>query len=228
MPYILDRNPSGSSSGSGSATAANLCAVAIGTETDGSVVSPSSVNGLVGIKPTVGLLSRTGIIPISFTQDTAGPLARTVKDAAVLLGLLTGIDTTDDKSKESEGKFLTDYTKFLDAGSLKGKRIGIEKKKYENQLLNTILEKAVALMKQQGASIVELEYLDKLNTPTPRPARVSKAVALINRLDGLRDELANLAWQDWTDTEKKHLGNALRDLQLGLNDLQRAMEPGPE
>lgn len=162
-PYILDHNPCGSSSGSGVAVAANLCAVAVGTETDGSVTCPASVNGTVGIKPTVGLLSRSGIIPISATQDTAGPLARTVKDAAILLGAMTGVDANDAKTKESEGKAVTDYTKFLDATALKGKRLGVEKKKYENQFLNRLLDNAIALMKQQGAEIIELEYLDKLN-----------------------------------------------------------------
>ncbi|MDB5277763.1 MAG: amidase, partial [Ferruginibacter sp.] len=126
-PYITDRNPSGSSAGSGAAAAANLCTIAIGTETDGSIVSPSSINCLVGIKPTVGLWSRSGIIPISATQDTAGPMARTVKDAAILLGALTGVDSADAVTLQSEGKFHADYAKFLDAGSLKGKRIGIEK-----------------------------------------------------------------------------------------------------
>ena len=126
-PYILDRNPSGSSAGSGTAASANLCAIAIGTETDGSIVSPSSVNGLVGIKPTVGLWSRTGIIPISKTQDTAGPMARTVTDAAILLGLLAGDDPQDAYTAASKGKVEKDYTKFLDAGGLKGKRIGVEK-----------------------------------------------------------------------------------------------------
>ncbi|HET9430014.1 MAG TPA: amidase [Chitinophagaceae bacterium] len=162
-PYILDHNPCGSSSGSGVAVSANLCAVAVGTETDGSVTCPASTNGTVGIKPTVGLLSRSGIIPISFTQDTAGPLTRTVKDAAILLGAMTGVDLDDEKTKESEGKFQNDYTKFLDANGLKGKRIGIEKKKYENQFLNRLLEKAIGLMKQQGVEVIELEYLDKLN-----------------------------------------------------------------
>ena len=117
----------GSSSGSGAAVAANLCTVAIGTETDGSVVSPSSVYGIVGIKPTVGLLSRSGIIPISATQDTAGPMARTVKDAAILLGALTGVDADDAVTKNSNGKSQKDYTQFLDANGLKGKRIGVEK-----------------------------------------------------------------------------------------------------
>ena len=161
-PYIIDHNPCGSSSGSGVAVAANLCAVAVGTETDGSVTCPASVNGVVGIKPTVGLLSRSGIIPISFTQDTAGPLARTVTDASILLGLMTGVDEDDEKSKESRNQ-VVDYTKFLDPKGLKGKRIGIDKKKYENQFLNRLLQKVVDVLKQEGAEIIEIDYLEKLN-----------------------------------------------------------------
>ena len=161
-PYIIDHNPCGSSSGSGVAVAANLCAVAVGTETDGSVTCPASVNGVVGIKPTVGLLSRSGIIPISFTQDTAGSLARTVTDASILLGLMTGVDEDDEKSKESRNQ-VVDYTKFLDPKGLKGKRIGIDKKKYENQFLNRLLQKVVDVLKQEGAEIIEIDYLEKLN-----------------------------------------------------------------
>ena len=161
-PYIIDHNPCGSSAGSGVAVAANLCAVAVGTETDGSVTCPASVNGVVGIKPTVGLLSRSGIIPISFTQDTAGPLARTVTDASILLGLMTGVDEDDEKSKESRNQ-VVDYTKFLDPKGLKGKRIGIDKKKYENQFLNRLLQKVVDVLKQEGAEIIEIDYLEKLN-----------------------------------------------------------------
>jgi amidase len=163
-PYILDRNPSGSSAGSGSATAANLCAVAIGTETDGSVVSPSSVNGLVGIKPTVGLLSRSGIIPISATQDTAGPMARSVKDAAILLGGLTGVDEKDPVTRQSAGHSLTDYTKFLDPGGLKGKRIGVEKaflKGHEGVV--ALYKEAIETLKQQGATVVEIEIMKFIN-----------------------------------------------------------------
>lgn len=163
-PYILDRNPSGSSAGSGSAVAANLCVVAIGTETDGSVVSPSSVNGLVGIKPTVGLLSRNGIIPISATQDTAGPMARTVKDAAVLLGTLTGVDEKDAVTKNSTGHALTDYTRFLDPNGLKGKRIGIEKsflKGHEGVV--DLYQRAIDLLKKQGATVVEIELMKQIN-----------------------------------------------------------------
>ena len=163
MPYILDRNPSGSSSGSGSGAAANLCAVAIGTETDGSVVSPSSVNGLVGIKPTVGLLSRAGIIPISKTQDTAGPMARTVKDAAILLGALTGVDPNDPYTASSKGKALTDYTKFLDANGLQGKRIGIEKAflKGNTNVVN-LYKAAIEILKSKGATVVEINLMSKL------------------------------------------------------------------
>jgi amidase len=163
-PYILDRNPSGSSAGSGSATAANLCAVAIGTETDGSVVSPSSVNGLVGIKPTVGLLSRSGIIPISATQDTAGPMARSVKDAAILLGGLTGVDEKDPVTRQSAGHSLTDYTKFLDPTGLKGKRIGVEKaflKGHEGVV--ALYKGAIETLKQQGATVVEVEIMKFIN-----------------------------------------------------------------
>ena len=112
-PYVLDRNPCGSSSGSAVAVSANLCVISIGTETWGSIICPSNANGIVGIKPTVGLWSRTGIIPISYTQDTAGPMARTLTDACVLLGALVGIDSSDNKSLESFGHFESDYTKYL-------------------------------------------------------------------------------------------------------------------
>ena len=160
-PYILDRSPSGSSSGSGSAVAANLCAVAIGTETDGSVVAPASFCGIVGIKPTVGLLSRSGIIPISKTQDTAGPMARTVKDAAILLGALTGADSADAVTLESNGKAEKDYTKFLDTNALMGKRMGIEKSflKGKHELVVALYQQAIDQLKKQGATIVEIDLL---------------------------------------------------------------------
>ncbi|TRX16551.1 amidase [Flavobacterium franklandianum] len=163
-PYILDHNPCGSSAGSGVAVAANLCVVAVGTETDGSIVCPASVNGVVGIKPTVGLISRSGIIPISKTQDTAGPMARTVKDAAILLGVLAGIDKTDSITIESKGKSFSDYTQFLDLNALKGKRIGIEKKPQgNNQFINSLLDNAMRQLKQKGATIVEIDYINKID-----------------------------------------------------------------
>ena len=123
-PYALDRNPCGSSSGSGAGVSANLCAISIGTETDGSIVCPSSANGTAGIKPTVGLVSRSGIIPISHTQDSAGPMCRTVRDAAILLGALTGADPDDTATAAGYGKWFTDYTQFLDPNGLRGARIG--------------------------------------------------------------------------------------------------------
>jgi amidase len=162
--YILDHNPCGSSAGSGTAVSANLCVVAVGTETDGSVVCPASVNGVVGIKPTVGLVSRSGIIPISKTQDTAGPMARTVTDAAILLGAMAAIDQDDAVTLESKGKAQKDYTTFLDLNALKGKRIGIEKKPQgNNKYINALLEDAINLLKNKGAIIIEIDYLDKIN-----------------------------------------------------------------
>jgi amidase len=166
-PYILDRNTSGSSSGSGAAVAANLCTVAIGTETNGSIVSPSSVNGLVGIKPTVGLLSRSGIIPISATQDTAGPMTKTVRDAAILLGTLAGIDQEDAITGESQGKAQKDYTVYLDTNGLKGKRIGIEKAFLDgNKQVVYVYKEAIEVLKKQEATVLEIElqkYLSDLD-----------------------------------------------------------------
>ncbi len=162
-PYILDRNPSGSSAGSGSAASANLCAIAIGTETDGSIVSPASVNGLVGIKPTVGLWSRTGIIPISKTQDTAGPMARTVKDAVMLLGALAGEDPQDAYTATSKGKIQNDYTRFLDADGFQGKRIGIEKDGLKvSPGMDKLFQDAIAVLKSKGVTIVEVELYQEL------------------------------------------------------------------
>jgi amidase len=155
-PYALDRNPCGSSSGSGAAVAANLCAAAIGTETDGSVVCPSSANSLVGIKPTVGLISRSGIIPISHSQDTAGPMARTVRDAALILGALTGIDPRDEATNASSGKSLTDYTQFLDPNGLRGIRLGVARKYFGfNEHVDKLLNDLLAEMKRLGAVLVD-------------------------------------------------------------------------
>jgi amidase len=186
-PYILDRNPSGSSAGSGSAAAANLCAVAIGTETDGSIVSPSSVNGLVGIKPTVGLWSRTGIIPISKTQDTAGPMARTVQDAAIVLGVLAGIDAQDSYTLASKRKAAADYTKFLDANGLKGKRLGVEKSALEgNPAMVALLKDAINTLKAKGATIVEVE----LNKALKDISRGEFTVLLYEFKDGVNKYLS--------------------------------------
>ena len=156
-PYALDRNACGSSSGTGAAVAANLAAIGVGTETDGSIVCPSGTNGLVGIKPTVGLLSRTGIIPISHTQDTPGPMARTVADAALLLGAMTGVDAADAASAASAAHAQTDYSKSLDAGALKGARIGVARKQYfgYSDAADRVVNQAIADMKAQGAIVVD-------------------------------------------------------------------------
>jgi amidase len=155
-PYALDRNPCGSSSGSGAAASANFCAAAIGTETDGSIVCPSSANGLVGIKPTVGLVSRSGIIPISHTQDGAGPMCRTVRDAAIVLGELTGVDAEDSATTESHGKSYTDYTQFLKADGLRGARIGVIRKAFGfMDAVDKVMEASLDAMKKEGAILVD-------------------------------------------------------------------------
>jgi amidase len=156
-PYALDRTPCGSSSGTGVAIAASLAAVGVGTETDGSIVCPSAVNGLVGIKPTLGLVSRSGIIPIAHSQDTAGPMARTVTDAALLLGALCGIDPRDAATAASKGKGAADYRKFLDAGALRGARIGVVREKLSgySEGADRLTDEAIAAMKRQGAVIVD-------------------------------------------------------------------------
>jgi amidase len=155
-PYALDRNPCGSSSGSGAGVSANLCAISIGTETDGSIVCPSSANGTVGIKPTVGLVSRSGIIPISHTQDSAGPMCRTVRDAAILLGALTGPDPDDTATAASYGKWFTDYTSFLDPNGLRAARIGVVRKYFGfNDGVDALMEQAIDVLKRSGATIVD-------------------------------------------------------------------------
>ena len=162
-PYELQRNPCGSSSGSGAAVAANLCAIAIGTETNGSIICPASSNGIVGIKPTVGLWSRSGIIPISQTQDTAGPMTRTVTDAAIVLGLLAGEDARDAATGMAAGKFVRDYSVFLDSGALKGKRLGVEKSYMKkNPRVDEVLRQSLDALRDAGAELVEVDLLKRV------------------------------------------------------------------
>jgi len=187
-PYVLDRNPCGSSSGSGVAVSANLCLLAIGTETNGSIVCPSNNNGIVGLKPTVGLISRSGIIPISFTQDTPGPMARTVEDIAICLGILTGIDSTDSKTFNAYGNFHTDYTKYLNKDGLKGKRIGLIKEAMGfHPKVDILIDQTVAYLKSQGAEVIEIKF--------PLDAAIENAsfqVLLYEFKDGLNKYLTNL------------------------------------
>jgi len=155
-PYALDRNACGSSSGTGAGISANLAAAGIGTETDGSIVCPSSANGLAGIKPTVGLVSRAGIIPISHTQDGAGPMCRTVRDAAILLGALTGVDPEDSATAASAGKAQTDYAQYCDPNGLKGARIGVARKYMGfSESVDALMEASFDVMKKQGATLVD-------------------------------------------------------------------------
>ena len=155
-PYALDRNPCGSSSGTGAGISANLAAAGVGTETDGSIVCPSSSNGLVGIKPTVGLISRAGIIPISHTQDTPGPMCRTVRDAAILLGALTGVDSDDEATAASAGKSQIDYAQYCDPAALKGARIGVARKYFGfNDAVDALMEQSLDVMKKQGATLID-------------------------------------------------------------------------
>jgi amidase len=167
-PYALDRSPCGSSSGTGAAIAASLAAVGVGTETDGSIVCPSAASALVGIKPTVGLLSRSGIIPISHSQDTPGPMARTVADAAVLLGAMAGADPRDAATAESRGKAQADYTRFLDPNGLKGARIGVVRKRWfgYSPEADRLTEEAIEALRRAGATVVdsvEIPHLGEYN-----------------------------------------------------------------
>ena len=155
-PYALDRNPCGSSSGTGAAVSANLCVAGVGTETDGSVVCPCSANGLAGLKPTVGLVSRSGIVPISHSQDTAGPMGRTVRDVAIVLGAMAGADAADSATGDSQGKGFSDYTRFLDPAGLKGARLGVVRKYFGfNDAVDQLMDSLLGEMKHAGAEIVD-------------------------------------------------------------------------
>jgi amidase len=187
-PYDLSRNPCGSSAGSGAAVAANLCVVAIGTETNGSIVCPANNNGIVGIKPTVGLVSRTGIIPISFTQDTGGPMARTVRDAAICLGVITAEDKLDSKTLVPGRVALADYTRFLKPNGIKEKRIGYYKSPLgDNVQMTAVMENAVDFFREEGATIVEIENILPSGT-----GGSSYQVLLYEFKDGLNKYFASL------------------------------------
>ncbi len=187
-PYDTSRNPCGSSSGSGVSVAANLTVLAIGTETNGSIVCPSNNNGIVGIKPTVGLLSRSGIIPISFTQDTPGPMARSVTDAAICLGAMTGVDVNDSKTIDSREYAQTDYSIFLDKDALEGKRIGYYKSGVDEYFrIKQKMDEVISVLQSEGAQVVELEEINKENINQP-----SYQVLLYEFKDGLNKYFASL------------------------------------
>ena len=198
-PYITDRNPCGSSSGSGVAVSANLCAFAIGTETNGSIVCPSNNNGIVGLKPTVGLISRSGIIPISFTQDTPGPMTRTVEDAAIVLGALAAADSADAMTLSPQARFLSDYTISMDKEALKGKRIGlITNISGFHFKVDSLMRDVVNFLNSAGAEVVEINY--------PLGAGVSSSsfqVMLYEFKDGLEKYFATLGSESPVRTLKE-------------------------
>jgi len=226
-PYALDRDPSGSSSGSAVAVAANLCSVAIGTETDGSIIGPSSVNCVVGIKPTVGLIGRSGIIPISHTQDTAGPMARTVTDAAILLGCLTGIDQKDEVTRNSSGKSFTDYTRFLDPDGLRGARIGVARRYFGfSETVDRIIENLIGEMKRQGAVIIDPVEI-------PRKGRIEEfKVMLYEFKAGINSYLKKLGTEAPVHSLKEIIefneqNREKEMLYFGQDILIKAQEKGP-
>lgn len=228
-PYALDRNPSGSSSGSAVAVAASLCAAAIGTETDGSIISPSTLCGLVGIKPTVGLIGRSGIIPISHTQDTAGPMTRTVADAAILLGALTGVDPRDSVTESSRGKSQRDYTQFLDPAGLRGARIGVARRYFRSGTLSEkLLEAALEEMKRQGAILVDPSD----DPPLGRFGDSEQQVMLYEFKTGLNAYLASLGPKAPVRSLKEVIEfnerNKERELPyFGQEQFLKAQEKGP-
>ena len=209
-PYFLDRNPCGSSSGSGVAVSAGIAPLAVGTETNGSIVCPSSVNGIVGVKPTVGLVSRAGIVPIAQTQDTAGPMARSVADAAEMLGPMAGRDPLDGAT--AEGHFHEDYTRFLDKEALRGARIGLLREYWgRHDGMDGLLDAAVAAMQDAGAELVDIESLPGIDE-THRPGF---EVMLFEFKDGLNTYLAELS-----------PGAQVRSLEdiIGFNERNREAE----
>jgi len=230
-PYVLDRNPCGSSSGSAVSVSANLCMLAVGTETNGSIVCPSSANGIVGIKPTVGLVSRTGVIPISFTQDIPGPMARTVTDAAIMLGAMVGIDSSDTKTLESAGKFHTDYTPFLKKDALKGKRIGIYTAPLGNNYkVDTLFNQAIKFLKDQGVELVEIDRIG-----APKTDYYSFQIMLYEYKDGLNKYFQSLgenapikniedliAFNKQDSVELKYFNQAYLEMAQKKDDLNSA------
>lgn len=228
-PYALDRNPCGSSSGSGVAVAANLCAVAVGTETDGSIVCPSSVCGIVGIKPTVGLVSRTGIIPISHSQDTAGPMARSVRDAAILLGVLAGTDAYDKITESAVEHLHPDYTKFLDPNGLKGAKIGVARNYFDfHDGVVAVMTVALDALKQLGATLIDTEDLKIID-------EVGGAETTVFEYELKADMAAYLAWVG-PDAPMKSLkdliefNKANRDREMpyfGQDFFEKAVDKGP-
>jgi amidase len=226
-PYALDRNPCGSSSGTGAGISANLATLGIGTETDGSIVCPSSMCGIVGIKPTLGLISRAGIIPIAHSQDTAGPMARTVRDAAILLSVLAGVDPHDDATKASAGKTSADYTHFLDPNGLQGARLGIVRQYFNiGPAADEVMEQCIALLKHAGAEIidpVEFSGFQKWGDTELEVLLYEFKADLNNYLAGRKAEVRSLA--ECIDFNRAHHSEEMPYFQQEL--MEQAQGKGP-
>src|SRR5262249_49241671 len=229
-PYVLDRSPCGSSSGSAAAAAASLATATLGTETNGSIVCPSSVNGVVGIKPTVGLTSRAGVVPISHTQDTIGPICRTAADAARVLGALTGADPRDAATQNSVGHLSHDYRQFLDAGGLRGARIGIARQFFGiDEHIDRVAEPALQGLKDLGAVIVDpaiIPTLAPINTPPPGPGLLPyEFKADVNAYLGTRPDLAVHSLADLITFNRAH---AAEEMPYFLQQLfEQSQAKGP-
>lgn len=224
-PYVINRSPCGSSSGSAVAVSANLCAVAVGTETDGSVIAPASFCGIVGIKPTVGLVSRSGIIPISATQDTAGPMTRTVADAAILLNAMVGVDPADAVTLNAKDKIAKDFTSFLDKNALKGKRIGVEQSflKGRQEEVVTLYQKTIDQLKELGATIVPVELVKE----TGPLGEAEFQVLLYEFKDGLNKYLSGVkkgvkSMSELIEFNKKNAEVAMRYFKQELVEMSNA------
>jgi len=228
-PYALDRNPCGSSSGSAVAVAANLCSVAIGTETDGSIICPSHTNSIVGIKPTLGLVSRSGIIPIAHSQDTAGPMTRTVTDAAVLLGALTGVDPRDPVTQESRGKSTADYAPFLDPDGLQGARIGVARNFFGfDERVDQIMEGCIEDMRRMGAEIVDpanVETVDKFKESELEVLLYEFKSDLNNYLARLGPKAPVRSLQDVIAFNERHRDRVMP--YFGQEAMHQSQEKGP-
>ncbi len=228
-PYALDRNTSGSSSGSAAAMAADLAAIAVGTETDGSIVSPASICGLVGIKPTVGLVSRSGIVPIAHSQDSAGPMARSVSDAALLLGAMTGVDPRDAATAASRGKVPPDYSRYLDRAGLKGARIGVARQFFgTNDHVDRVVEEAIAAMRDAGAVVVDpvtIRHQDQLGE-SELDVLLYEFKADLN--DYLRTAGPGAAVRSMAELIEFNQRNAAREMPwFGQERLEAAQKKGP-
>jgi amidase len=228
-PYALDRNPSGSSSGSAVAVAANLCALAVGTETDGSIISPSTVCGIVGVKPTLGLVSRSGIIPIAHSQDTAGPMTRTVTDAAILLGALSGADPRDPVTQSGVGRGLTDYTRFLDPNGLRGARLGVPRRLYRsNAVTEKLINAALEVIKGLGAILVdpaEIPTVGKLGDAEGEVLHYEFKTGLNAYLRGLGPNAPVRTLKEVISFNERNRDKELR--YFGQETFLRAQEKGP-